>query len=123
MQYIPNPTRVFFSLLFGLVCIHFFLGKATAAALKSEAAIDRNRTAVTNRVASFPTGLGNGEAKKYAARASVLPRCGTSTVSLVLLQFSPYCVISSSLRLSLLSFLLRVDSSDSHSLAQVLRGT
>ena len=52
----------------------FFLGGATAAALKSKAAVDGKRKEVADRVASLQACLliGNRELESYAARASPL---------------------------------------------------
>ena len=50
----------------------FFLGGLTAAALKSEAAVDGNRKEMADRVASLQARLGNRELENYAVRASPL---------------------------------------------------
>ena len=52
--------------------LSFFLGGATAATMKSEAAVDGNIKDVTDRVASLQARLGSRKLKNYAARASPL---------------------------------------------------
>ena len=64
-----------------------FLGGATVAALKSEAAVDGNRKEVADRVASLEARLDNRELKTMLL---VLPLCGTSTSNLIFISLIPF---------------------------------
>ena len=69
-----------FSSFFAFFLLLFFLGRATAAAPKSEAAVDGNRKEVADRVASLQAGLGN---KERNTMLLVLPLCSVDDVKRV----------------------------------------
>ena len=75
IDHIPGEFFFFFFAVVRLVLRlwpSFLLGGATAAAPKSEAAVDGNRKEVADRVASLHARLGNRELENYAACASPL---------------------------------------------------
>ena len=112
MRSICCPHFSFCSAWFFLFRLQFSLGGATAAAPKSEAAVDGDRRKVADRVASFAARLGSRAGKlcsscfPYEVRTRIVRFWFASCLFLSIFHF---------LRLLLLSFLLRVDGDALHS--------